>query len=289
MCPSLEAHRRAFTLIELLVVITIIGILVALLLPAVNSVRETARRVQCANQVRQMAIAFHNYHALRSYLPPGGINDPSGGLCCRGRDNRRDEWAWPYHILPEIEQQVVYDLDDHRDVYAAVIPIYDCPSRRAPTRYGKTSRTDYAGNAGANNNNGRNGVVRRNDEAKLRLEWIKDGASNTLMLGEKNLDVQSLGMENGTCCDDNEPPTNPGWETDIYRLGNGIPRPDRERGLGERSGFQDRFGSSHKGGFNGALADASLRFITYEVDAEVFRHFTRINSGETIDLNQLSN
>ncbi|HTN76184.1 MAG TPA: DUF1559 domain-containing protein, partial [Pirellulaceae bacterium] len=106
--PS-SRSRRAFTLVELLVVIAIIGILVALLLPAVQSAREAARRMQCQNNLKQLALACHNYHDSRMLFPPSSIwyNATEGGVNSTNNANLNANWA--ILILPYIEQQNLYD------------------------------------------------------------------------------------------------------------------------------------------------------------------------------------
>ena len=96
--------RRGFTLVELLVVIAIIGILVALLLPAVQAAREAARRTQCTNNLKQLGLAVHNYENTNKELPPGGLT-PTGGSYGH---------SWWVRILPYIEQGNVYDKFDQR-------------------------------------------------------------------------------------------------------------------------------------------------------------------------------
>ena len=94
-----------FTLVELLVVITIIGILIALLLPAVQAAREAARRMQCGNNFKQVGLALHNYHAAKACFPPG-MFDPTS------KPNVPVYWSWSTYILPYIEQQALYDQFD---------------------------------------------------------------------------------------------------------------------------------------------------------------------------------
>ena len=100
----LSRSRMGFTLVELLVVITIIGILIALLLPAVQSAREAARRIQCGNNLKQLALAVLNYEAAFGCFPPGAINEsfPCG----------KPRTAWTVHLYPFLEQQNVYDRFD---------------------------------------------------------------------------------------------------------------------------------------------------------------------------------
>src|SRR5262249_2889713 len=100
----LAAPRRAFTLIELLVVITIIGVLIALLLPAVQSALEAERRAQCVNNLNQLGLALHNYHSAHQTLPPGYVSnfDSSGNDTGPG-------WSWAAMLLPQMEQRPLFD------------------------------------------------------------------------------------------------------------------------------------------------------------------------------------
>ena len=160
----------AFTLVELLVVITIIGILIALLLPAVQAAREAARRLQCSNNLKQLAMASLDHEHLFGYFPTGGWRWVWAGDPDRGTD-RRQPGGWIYNVLPYIEQQALHDLGagmtlaDKKTALAKMsqTPIAGllCPTRRSPVLYpnyysacnmnevSTCSHTDYAGNGGS--------------------------------------------------------------------------------------------------------------------------------------------
>ncbi len=149
--------RRGFTLVELLVVIAIIGVLVALLLPAVQAAREAARRTTCQNQVRQMGIALQNHVDAQKVFPTGG-NAPnpniadytSGGTNSPGTANGANKQGLGafYQMLPYLEQNSVKGLTTQAQLQSSIIPGYNCPSRRSPTKAGNSATggqlTDYA-------------------------------------------------------------------------------------------------------------------------------------------------
>ncbi len=168
-CQFKRSKARGFTLVELLVVIAIIGVLVGLLLPAVQSAREAARRMQCSNNMKQIGLAALNYESAYKQLPAGPWDGDPGnrvavgtGPCCRAAN--RAGWSAFFKILPFLEQTPIYEMatDDppfwpnrpnnsrEDDVAQVLVPIYYCPTRRPPTGYGaaKFGRTDYAGNGG---------------------------------------------------------------------------------------------------------------------------------------------
>lgn len=168
----MPARRSGFTLVELLVVIAIIGILVALLLPAIQAAREAARRTQCTNQLRQLAISFHNHHDTHKHLPTGGwswhwLGYPEYGF------GKNQPGGWMYNILPFIEEGTLHDYGKGlsgaarntatRDRTQRPFEGMNCPSRRRASVYSfldptavfvysdpieLCSKTDYAANAG---------------------------------------------------------------------------------------------------------------------------------------------
>ena len=149
--------RRAFTLVELLVVIAIIGVLIALLLPAVQAARESARRTTCVNQVKQIGLAMQNHLSAKQVFPTGGnTKSPdiadyvSGGTNNPGTPNGPDKQGlgWAYQILPYLEQGAVQNITKQSDLQTTLISLYFCPSRRSPQRLSSDTTTtvliDYA-------------------------------------------------------------------------------------------------------------------------------------------------
>ncbi|WP_234824292.1 DUF1559 domain-containing protein [Bremerella cremea] len=228
------SRRHAFTLVELLVVIAIIGVLIALLLPAVQQAREAARRMQCSNNLKQMGLAAHNFQDTYGYLP-GGARDGHTTYdwkCCNSRHS--SGWSWMFQILPYVEQTAIYELGKsgdssedvnntkHSAVGATFAPIFNCPSRRGIQTFSGSYRADYAANGGESSSpnaltSGNAGVIRQTESQgwKNVIERIKDGSSNTLMFGEKSLHDTAWGADGG----DNEPWHNAGWDQDIVRYG----------------------------------------------------------------------
>ena len=234
-------HRSAFTLIELLVVIAIIAIMVGLLLPAVQKVREAAARSQCSNNLKQIGLAFHNYHGIYNKLPTGASDGRPAGqpfqTCCNWNDqnataenaagqlDERTGFSWLYQILPYIEQANLYNLPNRASLYATPVKIYYCPSARIPTVYSGEGKSDYAGNAGTVWADDGGGTVIHTaipwyspySFPAVTLTTITDGTSNTLLVAEKWLNPSQQGRDGG----DNEPYANAGWDEDHVRVTGG--------------------------------------------------------------------
>jgi prepilin-type N-terminal cleavage/methylation domain-containing protein len=195
--PHLPSSRQAFTLIELLVVIAIIGILIALLLPAVQAARESGRRVSCLNNLHQLAIAIHNYESTHAALPPGTLVDLSASAT-------GNNGAWGVHgrILPFLEQSALYssvDADVAWDFQMAIdnlrVPVYSCPSdeKYTWTRVTGVARPRlYATNYGFNYGTwfvfdpatGRGGDGLFFPNSAMTMGAVVDGTSNTLLAAE---------------------------------------------------------------------------------------------------------
>jgi prepilin-type N-terminal cleavage/methylation domain-containing protein len=235
--PGVNPNRRriGFTLIELLVVIAIIAILIGLLLPAVQKVREAAARAKCQNNLKQMGLGLHNYHDTYQHFPSSGTNSfvyatAAGSTTLNAATgtppgyNAIGSGSWAFQILPFIEQQTVYQSTligpGTGTITGALVPIYYCPSRRAPTTLTGSNKTgkvglsaiDYLGNgqttpAAPNSTIGNqaanlatpNGIFRSYANGAVTMVAITDGTSNTIGIGEKQLCLSQLNSGNDYC------------------------------------------------------------------------------------------
>ena len=311
--------RKGFTLIELLVVIAIIAVLVGLLVPAVQKVREAANRMSCSNNLKQIGLAYHTYHDTNNKFPPGGRDGRPGGQanqnCCNwddtnrtalnnaGQQENRDGYNWRYWILPFIEQDNLYKVVKRADLYATPVKTYYCPTRRSPTVYNGSARCDYNGNAGTSFANGTpldgsadngsgvlNGVVVRSNVSPINLSSITDGTSNTMLIAEKWLHPTQQGRDGG----DNEVWCNAGWDECVVRIGGGtynhptlgvIPRTpradsDAPNPTPPATIWNQSFGSSHAGGLNCVACDGSVRFTSFTITPTTWAAYCSRNGGE---------
>ncbi|WP_439625983.1 DUF1559 family PulG-like putative transporter [Gemmata sp.] len=254
MGQPLPRPRRAaaFTLIELLVVIAIIAILIGLLLPAVQKVREAAARMKGTNNLKQLALGCHSYHDSVGRLPYNGLRTYA--------DATNNAGCWAYSVLPQLEQTAFYTATTQATPLVQPIQVFICParSRSGTTGAGTASvgpRTDYALNVAINDPSGIGHLLA---DAKVRLERIADGTSNTILVGQKALRRGDYEATTGYT----------GYDGSILMGGYGSTARGRNAGLvqdKDGTGYPDlsTFGSPFPGGALIGFADGSVRSVSY--------------------------
>jgi prepilin-type N-terminal cleavage/methylation domain-containing protein/prepilin-type processing-associated H-X9-DG protein len=309
MARSLWAFRRGFTLIELLVVIAIIAILIGLLVPAVQKVREAAARAECQNQLKQLGLALHGHHDSKRELPPGAISTNASASNPTGRT------TWLVFILPFVEQTSVYtkydftlnyNNDANKPVGLLKVPVYYCPAgsqarsgnsseawngtRHLSTHYygcmgptgqavvGGTTFTYKTNSAGTNSANSTHGILAVN--SKVRLTDIIDGTSNTIMVGERSINEVT--------------PTANGYRAWTRGQNGGVGAsknvtfPINAKPAGDYNGsnnFNDMaFASNHTNGCNVLMGDGSARFLGETVNLNILKACASKDSREVAQL-----
>ncbi len=295
--------RNGFTLVELLVVIAIIGVLVGMLLPAVQHVREAARRTQCANNVRQIGLALQHYAGSFEELPPGWKNgDPMDPASKPG-------WGWAAFLLPQIEagnlhERIDFDVPINDPVHSAMIDkplsIFLCPSDPQPmivnldthiehdngTETGSlvhdpvldhgelfVGRSNYSGVFGnqeieADPSAG-NGAFFAN--SKVKLTEITDGLSNTIIVAERTNELGPISWV-GMVPEVDEP---------FSRIVGSA-----DHGPNDPNGHFEDFRSHHSGGINVVLGDGSTHFVRDGIRIDLFRALATIGDGEVASIEE---
>jgi prepilin-type N-terminal cleavage/methylation domain-containing protein/prepilin-type processing-associated H-X9-DG protein len=315
---KMRGARAAFTLIELLVVIAIIAVLMGLLMPAVQRVRESANRIKCANNLRQIGIACQTYHDANGHLPSGYL---ASRRYVDGATDTAPGWGWGTLILPYIEQDPVFkSLDLGQPMTSphnvagvqSMIPIYLCPSDLTPggpfpvpDGFGATialaGPTSYAacvgGDESATTDATGEGIFYRN--SRTRMTDITDGTSSTILIGERawaNANGIWAGAVPGgvikrgqyNSC---QPVVSGAWYPAATlvlahaHLNNALRDPDGSAGM-------DDFSSRHFAGSNFVFADGSVHFLrsvagdnadgSYTNDGLIFQALATRANGEAI-------
>ncbi len=282
--------RRAFTLIELLVVIAIIGILIALLLPAVQKVREAANRAKCTNNLRQLGLALMNYENTHGTFPPSRVSGPAH--------------SWTPVGLPYIEEnnlKNLYKMDkswNHPDNYTIIshnIGLFMCPSvppgRVNPLSpkaamgfgdYGSVNevKPDFYSVNNVPAPSDRNGILQK-DKA-IRISQVTDGTSNTIMVGEDagRPTLWQVGKNQGIATDDGW-----GWADPDCGFSLSGATPDGKKIGGPcvvNCTNDSEFYSFHSNGMNVCMGDGSARFIQQLIKKELLAGLCTRGGGETV-------
>jgi prepilin-type N-terminal cleavage/methylation domain-containing protein/prepilin-type processing-associated H-X9-DG protein len=303
----MKTRRMGFTLIELLVVIAIIAILIGLLVPAVQKVREAAARVQCQNNLKQIGIGMHNYHGAWKRFPPGltsqaaTLDGPSLG----------PGWGWAAHLLPYLEQGNVQrqidfskDIADPANAQARVmsLPIFRCPSDAplgdtftvidsAGAAICDVAFANYVAMAGVyevtgfpDTSNGLPGVMLRN--SRVRVIDITDGSSNTLFVGERASKRSPQTTWVGAVTGASVPPQNPAYDYEgpgILVLTNSGTIADGRVPNNPLDHVEDT-NSMHMQGVNFLFGDGSVRIIQNTISPSVWVGITTRAGGEAVDI-----
>jgi prepilin-type N-terminal cleavage/methylation domain-containing protein/prepilin-type processing-associated H-X9-DG protein len=289
--------QRAFTLVELLIVIAIIGVLVALLLPAIQSARATARRASCQNKMKQLGLAVLHYHDSKKIFPKFGS----------------EETGWMCGIMPYMEDEALHKATFQRVhgesalSVATPVPAFQCPEHPNTTGqsnstlyadFGTKGMTCYLGVAGRRpaerySKAGDTGILGAwvNKNHGVRMSMIGDGTSKTAIVGERPHGPDLTGDWGWWASRDN-------WDIIMWSTVNRIDIPPSvissykgcnypavySEGRLENPCDQDHFWSLHVGGANWTFADGSVHFISYEVGPTIIDYISTRNEGEMFEV-----
>jgi prepilin-type N-terminal cleavage/methylation domain-containing protein/prepilin-type processing-associated H-X9-DG protein len=292
---SLPSPRRrgAFTLVELLVVIAIIGVLIGLLMPAIQSSREAARKKVCGNNLKQIALGLHMHIASLKTLPPGYISEVDADL-----DDKGPGWAWGVKILPFIEQEALYkQVDPKKHVHSAAmmqlrlksVPIFNCPSDAEREEIIEVpgeitgvnmATANYVGSAGTVRptckicRDNFDGAFGRN--RPIKPSEMEDGLSNTLAVGERSWHWAAAAMwgvvPKSKLLDHQQPgryAAGPAYVlgttfAEGFNIEEGVMDDHNVMGT-----YAESFLSVHPGGCHFAFCDGGVRFVYDNVDPRV--------------------
>lgn len=305
--PTQRDARSGFSLIELMVVITVIAVLFAILLPAIQQSREAARRTQCRDHLMQLGLALHNYMMAFDVLPPGTQNR-TGPI--QSTEGAGYHMGWLTQILPYVDQQAVFnEIDFNQSIYhpnnratrARILPLFLCPSSHISRSALGSPVSNYCG---VHNDFeslidvNQNGVLFLN--SSVSYEQISDGSSNTIFVVEVATNSSSdLGWMSGTRStlrSLTQATIKPAATSDQNAAGGAIqeieyhkhPRPRLHgRDTSPSSGTisidsANGPGSYHPGGFQVLLGDGSARFISDNVDAQTLRSLGHRADGDLL-------
>ncbi len=297
------------SLVELLVVIAIVSILIGLLLPAVQSAREAARRVQCQNNLRQIAIGLHNYESAHRVFPKGGA-----GVVSLTDPAIRARWrlSWGAALLPFIEQSAVYESIDPGEPFihpvnaeAGRTPVstYLCPSAPKSSMLrpngddlgseARFARTDYGGNYGERSlrcypdrgcpnrysgGGGGRGTLMLGSDQDVGTRDIRDGLSQTIMVGEAAEGLHSIWIGHKNVFDQSVP-----LDARVRPGSSWAPcHPAFRSPAGDVCDFGQEFHSYHVGGSVFALADGSSHFVSDQLDIGILAALLSRSGGEVV-------
>ena len=291
-------RRRGFTLIELLAVIAVIGVLVGLLLPAVQAAREAARRSQCVNNLKQMGIALHSYEGTRQAFPPGYISayTPKG-------DDTGTGWGWASMILPELEQGPAFasvnfglniEVPANLTARLATFTAFLCPSDTVRPRWTASAiapagapicelaPSNYVGVYGTTEPGvDGDGVFMRNGRVGLRD--ITDGTSSTLLVGERSHNLAEatwVGSVSGAVLI--PPPGGVGAFDPEHPSGMVLGHTGEGNGPGDVGSDPNQFFSRHASGANFLFADGHVTFLKSTINYKIYKSLATRAGGEVV-------